>query len=168
MRRISNRTPCAGVGWRGWDPWSPPEATPFDKSLTFTLQWPRPTYLSPATAAFAGGSYREQLAFEGPGDVVINVDSAGATFFQSASTGCIGNGSLTPHLDGSLNGYGVERVVASCAGDFSYLNTTLSGPATRSVGDLPWGDWLVLWLSTPETLYGLGTDPAVTMWGERP
>ena len=163
---------CGGelAGTIYWDPWSTPEATPFDGPLTFTFEWPTETYLSPATTAFAAGSYPEQLVFKVPGDVVISVDSTGAMFFQSASTGCIGNGSLTPHLTGSFNAYDVELTMANCGGDFSHLNTTLFGLATRSVGDWQvgapvWGDWLVLWLSTPETLYGHGTDPAVTMWG---
>jgi hypothetical protein len=144
------------------------QATTPTGALNFFLQAPNTSYGSPATAENVAGSYAERLAFATAGDAVISVDSAGVAFFQSASTGCIGNGFLTPHLDGAFNVYDVEMTIANCGADFPNLNGDFSGLATRTGGEaFLSGDWLLLWLSTPETLYGLGTDPAVTMWAER-
>jgi hypothetical protein len=158
---------CGGelVGTIYIDHWWGDQVTTPNGSLNFTLQWPTTTYRSPATLEYAAGTYAEKLAFATAGGAVISVDSTGNAFFQSASTSCVGNGSLNPHLDGAFNVYDVEMTIANCAADFAYLNATLSGLATRSIGD--WGDWLVLWLSTPDTLTGSGTNPAITMWGER-
>lgn len=161
---------CLGelVGTIYVDPWGGGQATTPGGALNFFLQAPNTSYGSPATADNVAGSYAERLAFGPVGDVVISVDSSGAAFFQSASTGCVGNGSLAPHLDGEFNVYDVEMTIASCGADFANLNGNFSGLATRAEGDaFPAGDGLVLWLSTPDTLFGLGTDPAVTMWAER-
>lgn len=158
---------CQGTvtGYISWDNWG---ATPFDGPLEFSLQWPTTTYTLPATFGLVEGDYSEQLAVFGePGDVVLNVDSEGAIFFQSPTTGCTGNGTLEPHPDGEYNAYDVQLGIANCQGDYAYLNREFAGLATRSIGDLDWGDWLVLWLATPEAAYGSATDPAFTMRGSR-
>jgi len=137
-----------------------------DYSWKLSMEWPTSTYTHAATMNFVAGLYSEALAdFAHEGDVVINVDTAGTMFFQSAHTGCTGNGLLTPHLDGATNVYDVTLRIESCDATYAYLNTDFVGYATRTIGDwLLWGDWLVFWLATPESAQNTA---ALTMWGER-
>ena len=129
------------------------------------MGWPTVTYLEPATLEFASGQYTETLA-EAARDAVINLDSGGRFFFQSPQSGCVGNGTLVPHADGIFNVYDVALLVENCASGHEESNGEFEGLATRTVGggwDY-WGDWLVLWLSTPETA---PVPQAFVMWGSR-
>jgi hypothetical protein len=130
---------------------------------SFEMSWPTLTYLEPATLELAAGQYSEQLAAVAI-DAVINVDGEGRFFFQSPSSGCVGNGVLTPHLDGTSNVYDATLLVENCTDEGS--NGALEGLATRTIGGAwdYWGDWLVLWLSTPE---GAQAPQALVMWGSR-
>jgi hypothetical protein len=145
--------------------WVRADGTGYD-SVALNLHWPTSTYRDvPATLQAAQGTYQELLAdFAEAGDVVTTLDAAGNLFFQSPTTGCTGNGTLTPYGDGSLNLYSVDLVIDNCDGKFAYLNTSLEGLATRSVGEARWGDWLMLWLSSPP---GAANDVALTMWQSR-
>jgi len=154
-----------------------PEGHPFptgwDK-LSFTLHPPilGSAYDTPATLAFSEGVYDGSYPYNGgagPSDIVLTVDAAGAVFFQSAATGCVGNGTLSPHLDGAYNVYDVEITIASCGAASSYLNGTFTGLATRpfNADDAFPTDALLMWLSTPDTLGEQGADPAMTVWLDR-
>ena len=60
-------------------------------------------YLEPATLESVEGSYVEQFSEVAPEEeMVATVDANGRLFFQSAVSGCVGNGSLAPHLGGAL------------------------------------------------------------------
>jgi hypothetical protein len=154
-----------------------PEGRPFPTGwdmLSFTLDPPvGSAYDTPATLAFSEGVYDGSYPYNGgagPSDIVLTVDAAGAVFFQSAATGCVGNGSLSPHLDGAYNVYDVEITIASCGAASSYLNGTFTGLATRpfNADDAFPTDALLMWLSTPDTLGEQGADPAMTVWLDRP
>ena len=112
----------------------------------FRMRWPTHTYLNPATPDFAEGLYQETLAeFANSEAVTINVDGAGAMFFQSVATGCVGNGALAPYLSGEFNVYDVTLTIENCTGAYVYMNEELEGLATRSVGAGPndgRGSWL--------------------------
>jgi hypothetical protein len=112
------------------------------------------------------GMYHEELAeFAIDDDTLVSVDLAGRLFFQSAHSGCIGNGTLAPHLDGEFNIYDVTLVIASCIAPYDYLNGKFDGLATTtpsSVWDYDSYSLLRTWLSTRE---GAPSPAAVTMLG---
>jgi hypothetical protein len=83
---------------------------------SFEMGWPTATYLEPATFQLAVGQYSEELA-ELAIDAVISVDSGGRLFFQSAYSGCVGNGTLTPRSDGTFNVYDVALLLENCGDD---------------------------------------------------
>lgn len=122
-------------------------------------------YGFPAMPDAIQGSYAGQLAGE---DVVISIDGAGALFFQQAPTGCIANGSASPHGSGGFNVYDVELEISNCAGDFNNLNRPFTGLATLAAGGGPGvRERLVLWLSTPGPTSESGNDPALFVTAER-
>ncbi len=87
----------------------------------------------------------------------------GRAFFQSADTGCTGNGVFSPYLDHNL--YSVALEIRGCSDVFGHLNTDLEGLATRE-SLTPWGyDWSVLslWLSTRP---GSPSPAAISLWAE--
>lgn len=153
-----------------------PEGRPFPPGweiLSFTLDPPVPSaYDTPATLAFSEGVYDGSYPYyasAGPSDITATVDAAGAMFFQSAATGCVGNGTLSPHLDGTYNVYDVEVTIANCADASSHLNGVFTGLATRPLNPdeaFP-VDALLMWLSTPATLFEQGADPAMTLMLDR-
>lgn len=76
------------------------------------------------------GLYMEKLAEYSPGaDVVINIDTAGRWFFQDATTGCTGNGSLAAAVD-NTNVFPVQLTIAGCRPAYAALNTEFIGLAT--------------------------------------
>ncbi len=137
-------------------------------SLDFALgmSWPTDTYVTqPGSIANASGFYVEALAtFAASDDTVVIVDDDGRIFFQSAGSGCVGNGELIAHGDGSYSVYDVELRISDCGGNFAHLNRSFAGLGTRTVGIWDWGDWLVLMLDAQEP--GLPR-VALTMWGSR-
>lgn len=135
------------------------------RTWTFAMYWPTTTYLRPASMVYVEGQYLEGLAeFALTEDLAINIDAAGALFFQSAASGCIGNGSITPHGSGHFNVYDTALSIEGCTGEYAYLNGEFDGLATRSVGAPyeEWGSWLAMWLSSTDG----GTSPvSLSMWG---
>ncbi|MEO8465410.1 MAG: hypothetical protein ABI640_08705 [Gammaproteobacteria bacterium] len=117
------------------------------------LYWFNDRYWTPAHLRSPGESYDVLLAeFAADNNVVMSVDDAGRLFFQSPSTGCTGNGTFMPHLDGQFNAYDVSLVIDSCNSAHAYLNGGFEGLATTNVLQ-PWDygrddAWLV-WLSRP-------------------
>jgi hypothetical protein len=129
--------------------------------LNMTL-WPDPLL---ATSAAAAGQYKELLAeFASAGDVTMTIDSSGKLFFQSANSGCVGNGALVPHLDGAGDTYDVTLVMENCNGAYAYLNGHYDGlalPTTSSYWD--YDSLLRVWLSKPSRE---SPPAALTMLGE--
>ncbi len=90
----------------------------------------------PATQGGLAGHYQEELAdFALSGDTIISIDAVGVLSFQSASSGCTGNGQLRPHLDGAVNVYDVSLTISGCNARYNYLNSTFDGLATTSPSD---------------------------------
>ena len=103
-------------------------------------------------ASGLGAQYREELAgFAADGDTVITIDEDNRVFFQSPSSGCVGNGQVSMHLDGARNVYKVTLAIESCADAFAHLNGDFAGFATTSPSDY-WNYDVNLraWLSTTE------------------
>lgn len=120
----------------------------------------------PATQGGLVGNYQEGLAdFALSGDTIIRIDAEGVLSFQSASSGCTGNGQLRPHLNGAVNVYDVALTISGCNAQYSYLNTTFAGLATTSPSD----EWnydsnLRMWLSQPDPDVSGASTPALTTW----
>ena len=62
----------------------------------------------------------------------MSIDLAGKLSFQSAHSGCIGNGTLAPHLDGKFNVYDVALTIENCNATYAYLNGAFEGLATTT------------------------------------
>jgi hypothetical protein len=111
-------------------------------------------YLSPASLNGIGGLWSvRQAEFAGVGaDTVVRLDSLGQLFFQSANSGCTGNGVLIPHLDGKFNVFDVRLNIAGCAASFATLNGDYEGLASSTASSVWNYDEVVrLWLSTDNT-----------------
>jgi hypothetical protein len=117
-----------------------------------------------ARPEFVQGQYQEVLAeFASDGDTIISVDLAGQLFFQSTHSGCIGNGTLVPHLDGEFDIYDVTLVIASCNAPYDYLNGEFEGLATPTPSSVwDYDSLLRAWLSGRRGTQSL---VAVTMLG---
>ena len=108
-------------------------------------------YTSMGRAAYLVGTYTELLApFAQSGDTIITIDSAGRLFFQSPTSGCTGNGTSAPHLDGSFYVFDVDLIIENCDESHAYLNGRFEGLATATQ-DNYWGydQSLLMFLSTP-------------------
>jgi len=69
-----------------------------------------------AVTAYLAGHYQETLAeFALDGDTIVSIVANGALSFQSANSGCTGNGTLRPHLDGAVNVYDVSHSSSKAA-----------------------------------------------------
>ena len=104
-----------------------------------------------ATSARAAGQFKELLAeFASAGDVIMNIDSSGKLFFQSANSGCVGNGALVPHLDGTADTYDVTLMMENCNGAYAYLNGQYDGLALFTASSYwDYDSNLRMWLSKP-------------------
>ena len=124
--------------------------------------WPGP---SPATSAAAAGQYKEVLAeFASAGDVIMNIDSSGKLFFQSANSACVGNGALVPHLNGAADTYDVTLTMQNCNGAYAYLNGQYDGLALFTASSYwDYDSQLRMWLSKPT---GKTPPAALTMLAE--
>ena len=123
-----------------------------DAAATWTLDlgwWPY-YYTLPGAPQSVAGQYHEKVAEFANEDTVINVDSNGKLFFQSPHSGCVGNGTLTPHLDGRFGVYDVSLIIGNCAAPYSYLNGPLDGLATTSPSNYwDYDSDLLMWVSSP-------------------
>jgi hypothetical protein len=122
-----------------------------------------------ATSAGASGQYNELLAeFASAGDVITNIDSSGKVFFQSASSGCVGNGALVPHLGGAADTYDVTLMMQNCAGAYAYLNGQYDGLALDTASSYwDYDSLLRMWLSkstgeTPPAALTMLEEPSPT------
>ena len=131
-------------------------------SWTVKLSPWRNYYVLPARLESVAGQYQEELAeFALARDTIVNVDRAGKLFFQSARSGCTGNGTLAPHLDGKFNVYDVTLTIESCNAPYVYLNGEFEGLAAMSPGSVwDYDSVLRIWLSRSD-----GALVAVTMLG---
>jgi hypothetical protein len=121
--------------------------------------------LTLATSAAAAGRYKEVLAeFASAGEVTMSIDSSGRLSFQSASSGCVGNGALVPHHGGAADTYDATLTMENCSGAYAYLNGQYDGLALYTASSYwDYDSLLRMWLSRP-----LGQTPpaALTTLGE--
>jgi hypothetical protein len=115
------------------------------------LQAWRNYYLMSAAPQYVAGQYQEQLGeFVTGDDTVINV-GGGELSFQSANSGCTGNGTLSPHLGGKFNVYDVTLTIGNCGSQYAYLNGQFEGLATTTPGGYwDYDSWLRIWMSKQE------------------
>jgi hypothetical protein len=123
-------------------------------------------YVLPATQGGLAGHYKEELAeFALSGDTIITIDAVGVMFFQSASSGCTGNGRLRPHLDGAVDVYDVSLIISGCDAPHSTLNSTFDGLATISPSSKwDYDDNLRMWLSQQDATASGSSPPVLTTW----
>jgi len=114
-------------------------------------------YVGPA------GTFEEKLAqFADADDVIVAIDDSGRIFFQSPASGCVGNGALTPHLNGQYYVFDVELLIESCDSNHAFLNGEFDGLATVTQdGYWDYDRWLLILLSTADG--SAGPQAAVTM-----
>lgn len=137
-----------------------------------TENWPLnmslygPNYISRLTPEDIAGIYTEELAdFALSGDTLITIDDKGVLSFQSASSGCTGNGQVQPHLNGAQNIFDVTLIISGCNAQYSYFNGTYDGLATTTTSN----EWdydsnLRMWLSQPNPDVSGASPPALTTW----
>ncbi len=119
----------------------------------------------PATQGGLAGNWTEELADFALNDDTVIIDASGALFFQSASSGCTGNGQVRPHLDGAVNVYDVSLTISGCDAPHNSLNSAFVGLATTS----PSSEWdydsnLRMWLSQPDPDVSGASPQALTTW----
>jgi len=121
-------------------------------------------YVLDAKPEYLAGQYEEAVAeFSLEGDTVMTVNRAGQLFFQSAHSGCTGNGTLATHANGAFNVYDVTLDLENCSPPHVHLNGTFEGFATETPSSYWNYDFLLrIWLSTPD---GAPSRAAVTMLG---
>jgi hypothetical protein len=92
------------------------------------------------------------------------VDAAGALFFQSAHSGCVGNGAFDMQRDDSGGGLSLTLTIESCSDAFAYLNGVYDGLASGTPSSV-WDYDLLLrvWLSRRT---GSGAPAALTLLAE--
>lgn len=120
-------------------------------------------YASPAfNVGQYGGAFQERLApFAQAEEMILEIEPDGRLTFVSASSGCAGNGTVTPHLDGRYDVYDVHLEITGCNAQFQYLNSTFDGLATETQsGYWDYDTWLVIFLAAPD---GAPPRPALTM-----
>lgn len=109
-----------------------------DETWSIELRYPErrfrecrePCYLGDASIAYAARVYYSERAEFGRGvETTLSVDTGGRLFFQGPTSGCIGNGALSPHLDGAMNVFDVTMIIEGCKGENEYLNGELEGLA---------------------------------------
>jgi len=122
-------------------------------------------YTVPVTQGGLAGQYQEELAeFSISGDAMIGIAADGSLSFQSAGSGCMGQGQSRPHLDGSVSVYDVSLSISGCQAPYDYLNGTYSGLASISPSDYwDYDELLRMWLSQ-DNVSG-STQPALTLLG---
>ncbi len=135
-----------------------------DETWLLELGGWRNYYVLPARPERVAGQYQEELAeFASDGDVIMSIDSAGQLFFQSVRSGCTGNGTLAPHLDGAFNVYDVTLMIENCAASYAYLNGDYEGLATETPSDYWNYDFLLrTWVSKRD---GAPSQAAMTLLG---
>jgi hypothetical protein len=103
-----------------------------------------------------------QVEFARAGPVVMSIDRDGRMFFQSAETGCTGNGTIVHH-EGAEDLYDVTLTIAGCNNPFAHLNADFEGLSTPG-SMTPWdydGSVHRMWLSTRA---GSALPAAITLW----
>jgi hypothetical protein len=122
------------------------------------------TYNVPARLSDLAGQYTEEAAPFIASGMVLTIDEDGRAFFQTPLS-CTGNGTFTPHGDGSLNVFEVEMSIAMCDYPYSQYNKEYHGFATLSGSDIWDYDYarnLRIWLVSFSPSW-----TAVTMWARR-
>jgi hypothetical protein len=123
--------------------------------------WSDPTL---ATTPWSG-QLKETLAeFASASDVIMNFDGSGLLTFQSANSGCVGNGALVPHLDGAADTFDVTLTMENCNAAYAYLNGRYDGLALYTASSYwDYDSVLRMWLSKPA---GQTPPAALTTLGE--
>lgn len=108
------------------------------------------------------GVLKEHLApFAQAEEMTLEFGPGGLMKFVSVVTGCAGEGTLLPHLDGQYDVHDVYLQITGCNAQFGYLNSEFEGLATKTQGGYwDYDTWLVIFLAAPE---GPPPRPALAM-----
>jgi hypothetical protein len=104
--------------------------------------------------------WREELAEFASGDDTIITFAGLEVQFQSANSGCTGNGTFTPHLDGAFGVFDVVLDIGNCNATYARFNGRFEGLSSDTPGSVWDYDVLLrLWVSKVD-----GSEPvALTM-----
>jgi hypothetical protein len=116
-------------------------------------------YLMSASPGDMSGQYAEGLAEFATGDDTVLSISGSQLQFQSANSGCTGNGTIAPHLDGAVFVFDVTLDIGNCNATYARFNGTFEGLASTTAGSVwDYDTFLRMWLSKPD-----GTEPQVAL-----
>lgn len=111
-------------------------------------------FLNRLAAGELQADYVELAAeFAGEGDTIVSVDAAGRIFFQSAGSGCVGNGKLSELAVATFNLFEATIRVESCNPSYAHLNGEFMGLAGPVADGWDYGHYLLLMMLS-------STDPA--------
>ena len=103
--------------------------------------------------------YREELAEFATDDDTVITFSGSQLQFQSAHSGCTGNGTMVPHLDGAFYVFDVILDIGNCNATYARFNGRFEGLASDTASNVwDYDTQLRMWLSKPE-----GTEPRVAL-----
>jgi hypothetical protein len=102
---------------------------------------------------------QEELAEFATADDTVITFSGSQLQFQSAHSGCTGNGSIVTHGDGSFFVFDVVLDIGNCNATYARFNGRFEGLASSSASSVwDYDDWFRMWLSKPN-----GTEPPVAL-----
>jgi hypothetical protein len=105
--------------------------------------------------------YREELAEFATDDDTVITFSGSQLQFQSAHSGCTGNGTIVPHLDGAFYVFDVILDIGNCNATYARFNGRFEGLASATAGNVwDYDTFLRMWLSKPD---GTESPVALTM-----
>jgi Domain of unknown function (DUF5666) len=120
-----------------------------------------PNYYLSAVDASPKFPYREELAEFATADDTVGTFWASSFTFQSANSGCTGNGTLVPHHDGSFAVFDVVLEIGNCNATYARFNGRFEGLASATPSDVwDYDTQLRMWLSKPA---GAAPPVALTM-----
>jgi hypothetical protein len=137
-----------------------------DETWYFDLSAWSAYYRNKASPDGLSGVYENQLAqFASADNIIIRVDDSRRLFFQDGTSGCTGNGTASPYLDGAYNLFEVRLTVENCDAEHAVLNTEYFGLAAETQnGYWDYDSWLVMIVAAPSWDYSLA---AITMYARR-
>ena len=123
-------------------------------------RWPD----QPDTSVIPGQLHEMIAEFASAGDVILSFDSGGRWFFQSAASGCVGNGTSVARPDGTVGTFDITLMMENCNAAYAYLNGQYDGLALYTASSYwDYDSLLRMWLSKPT---GETPPAALTTLGE--
>ena len=122
-------------------------------------RWANWYLLSTAEMNLGLFQYREELAEFATNEDTVITFSGSQIQFQSANSGCTGNGTALPHGDGAFYVFDVVLEIGNCNATYARFNGRFEGLGSSSASSVwDYDDQFRMWLSKPD-----GTEPPVAL-----